>query len=311
MKQIKLRSLLISLILSLYLLGCTLPDSSKGLLTITPEGPMAASSENEPSLEVSNTPIPSETLTPISTLATVTLNPQDAYRELQDLFEDNGGCQLPCYWTIVPGETLWQDASAFLSSLGRIYGPGGTSKVASYSVVFEGVDKPIGDIAPIFWVENGVVKAIGVNSSWVRQDFDYSLSGLLKAFGEPEEIWIRPVAESSDDQPFYYLVLMYPSKGILVNLLGNAEKRDQQLVVCPQDIFSRSPFPPQLLLWDPKVQVTFDQFGKRLIDDDLGWVMNEYRLLQEVSVDKLTNMEFYDIYSEPNTKTCMTVLPVR
>jgi len=39
--------------------------------------------------------------------------------------------------------------------------------------------------------------------------------------------------------------------------------------------------------------------------------MNEYRLLQEVSANKLPNMEFYDIYIEPNTKTCMKVLPVR
>ena len=96
-----------------------------------------------------------------------------------------------------------------------------------------------------------------------------------------------------------------------MNLLGNAGSQNQDLAVCPQDIFSRSPFPPQLLLWDPKMQVHFDNFGKRLIDDDLGWVMNEYRLLQEVSANKLTNMEFYDIYIEPNTKTCMNVLPVR
>lgn len=311
MKQMKLRSLLISFVLGLYLFGCTLPDSSKGLPTPTPEDSLATLSENEPTLAVSNTPDPFETLTSVPAVATVTLNPQDVHRKLQDLFEDNGGCQLPCYWTIVPGETSWQDASTFLSSLGQIYGPGGTYKVASYSVVFAGVDKPIGDISPIFWVENGVVKAIGINSSWVRQDFDSSLSGLLETFGGPEEIWIRPIAESSDDQPFYYLVLLYPSKGILVNLTGTAESQDQYLIVCPQDIFSRSLVPPQLLLWDPKVQLTFDQFGKHLIDDDLGWVMNEYRPLQEVSVDKLTNVEFYNIYSEPNTKTCMNVLPVR
>jgi hypothetical protein len=309
MKQIKFVSLLISFAFSLYIWGCAASNSSKVLATVTPERTMIASIE--PSLVVPNTPNLTETLTLTPTLATITLSPQDAYRELQDLFEDNGGCQLPCYWTIVPGETLWQDASAFLSSLGRIYGPGGTSKVASYGVVFDGVDKPIGDIAPIFWVENGVVKAIGINSSWVHQDFDYSLSGLLKEFGKPDEIWIRPVAESSDDQPFYYLVLSYPSKGILVNLLGNAERQDEYLAVCAQDIFSRSPFPPQLLLWDPKVQVIFDQFGKRLIDDDLGWVMNEYRPLQEASADKLTNMEFYNIYSEPDTKTCIHVLPIR
>jgi hypothetical protein len=275
MKQINWAWLLVSFVLSQSLLGCGLSNSPK-------------------------------------VAATATLNPQEAYKILQDLYEGNGDCQLPCYWNIVPGETLWQDASAFLSLVGEIHGPGGTPKIPSYGVVFsEKIEKPIIGFMPIFWVENGVVKAIGINSSWVSRNFDYSLAGLLQSFGVPEEIWIRPIAESSDDQPYYYLVLLYPSRGILINVLGNAERQDQHLVVCPQDIFSRSPFPPQLLLWNPKVQVTFDQFGKQLIDDDLGWVMNEYRPLQEVSTDKLTSMDFYEIYSVQNTKTCVSVLPVR
>lgn len=305
MKPVRLICLIMVLILSQYVSGCILQGSSKALPSLTPEEPTV--SGNTPSPMPFSTPGP----TPTSTLSIQTLSPQEANQVLLAIYEDNGGCQLPCYWRITPGETLWQDASAFLSSVGQINGPGGTPKIPSYGVVFiEGVENPIGGFTPIFWVENRIVKAIGINSGWVRRNFDYSLSGLLRSFGVPEEIWIRAVAESMD--PFYYLVLMYPSKGILVNLLGDAEKQDQQLVVCPQDIYSRSPFPPQLLLWNPKEQVTFDNdFGKRLIDDDLGWVMNEYRLLQEVASDKLTNAEFYKIYSEPNTDTCMNVLPVR
>jgi hypothetical protein len=275
MKPINLTWFLVSLVLSQLLLACSLSNSS------------------EPA-------------------ATATRNPQEAYKILQDLYNDNGNCQLPCYWKIVPGKTLWQDASAFLSAVGQVDGPRGTSKTAKYRVVlFEWIELPIVGFTPIFWVEDGVVKAIGTNSSWVSQDFDYSLSGLLQSLGKPEEIWIRSIAESSDDQPFYYLVLFYPSKGILVNLLGNAESHDQHLTLCPQNIFSRSPFAPQLLLWDPKTQVTFSHFGEELIDDDLGWVMDEYRPIQEVSANKITNAEFYNVYSEPNTETCMSVLPVR
>lgn len=305
MKPIRLISILVSLILSQYISGCVPTDSSKESSTSIPKSPTA--------LVDTQPPMPTITagLESTSTRTIPTLLPQEANQVLSDLYEDNGGCQLPCYWQIVPGETLWQDALEFFSSVGQITGPGGTPKVPSYGVVFvEGVDNPIGGFMPIFWVENGIVKAIGVNSSWVSRDLDYSLSGLLLSFGVPEEIWVRPIAESMD--PFYYLVLMYPSKGILVNLLGDAEAQDQELVVCPQDIFSRTSFPPQLLLWNPKEQATFDSdFGKRLIDDDLGWVMDEYRLLQEVSTDKLADAEFYDIYSEPNTDTCIKVLPVR
>lgn len=293
----------ISFIVILYLLGCVPLNSQKQLPSLTPE--RTISSSNSPS------PILPYTPSPISTTPTL-LNPQIAYQSLQELYENNGGCELPCYWKIIPGQTSWQSVSEFVDSVGGVYRQYGTPKIPRYDISFERFDVPIGGISPRIWVENEVVKAIGINSSWVHQDFNYSLSGLLKTFGEPEEIWIRPIAESSDDQPYYYLVLLYPSNGILVNLLGNAERQDQYLVVCPQDIFSRSPFPPQLLLWNPKEQIVFDKdFGTRLIDDDLGWVMDEYRLLEEVSADKLTNMEFDAIYSEPNTKTCMSVFPVR
>jgi hypothetical protein len=303
MKTQRLTWLLISLLVIQYSLSCTSPSSSEILPAQTLE--VSTPLEYTPSPLVTNTPSP----VPL-TITIPTLSPQEANQVLLELFEDNGGCQLPCYWKIIPGKTLWADLSTFVSSVGGIYYQYGTPTIVRYDISFEKFDVPIGGISPRIWVENGVVKAIGINSSWVSWDFDYSLAGLLQSFGIPEEIWIRPVAESMD--PFYYLVLMYPSKGILVNLLGDAEKQDQRLIVCPQEIFSRSPFPPQLLLWNPNEQVTFDNdFGKRLIDDDLGWVMEEYRLLQEVTSDNLTNKEFYDTYGEPNEDTCINVMPVR
>jgi hypothetical protein len=132
------------------------------------------------------------------------------------------------------------------------------------------------------------------------------------SLGVPDEIWISPISESLDGQPYYHLKLFYPSKGILVGLLGNAGQEGQYLSLCPQDIFSRSPFAPELFLWNPKEPVRFDSnFGNRLVDDDLGIIADEYRLLQDVSSDGLTNAQFYEIYSNPDTEVCIKVSPVR
>jgi hypothetical protein len=305
MKIQKSTWLLTSLILIQYILGCTSPSSSKILPTQTLEEPTPVDNTPSPLATNTSSPVPLTTTIP-------TLSPQKANQVLLDLYEDNGGCQLPCYWKITPGKTLWTDLSTFVSSVGGIYYQYGTPTIVRYDISYEKFDIPIGGISPRIWVEKGVVKAIGINSSWVSRDFDYSLSGLLQSFGVPEEIWIRPIAESSDYQPYYHLELFYPSKGIFVGLLGNAKAQGQYLNLCPQEIFSRSPFPPTLLLWNPKEQVSFDSnFGKRLVDDDLGIVVNEYRLLQEVAFDKLTNKDFYDIYRQPNVDACINVLPVR
>lgn len=311
MKQVKWVPFLMFFALSQLCWGCSPTNSSTIPLSATPENSaVVIQKTSSPRLSNTLTPIPTVTLTPVLTMTP--LSQQDAYQVLQKLYWDNGGCQLPCYWGVVPGETLWQDTSALLSPLGRIYGPSGTSKVSRYGVTFEKFDEPFGSMGPGFWVENEVVKVIGINSSWVSQDFDYSLSGLLQSLGVPDEIWISPIAESLDGQPYYHLELFYPSKGILVGLLGNAKQDGQYLSLCPQKIFSRSPFPPTLLLWNPKEPVHFDSnFGKRLVDDDLGIIVDDYRLLQGVSPDGLTNAQFYDIYSDPETEVCIKVSPVR
>jgi hypothetical protein len=306
MSQKKLLCLLISFILGQFFLSCMSPTSPN--LLPTPSTEDSASPENTSLPLITN--IPSSTPLATSTASVITL--QEANRVVQGVYKNNGGCQLPCYWKITPGETSWTDVSTFVASVRGISYQFGTSKIARYDISFEDLDTPIVGISPRIWVENGLVKAIGINSRWVSQDFDYTLSGLLQSLGVPDEIWISPIAESLDGQPYYHLELFYPSKGILVGLLGNASQEGQYLSLCPQDIFSRSPFPPTLLLWNPKEKVNFDSdFGKKLVDDDLGLVMDDYRLLQMVSANKLTNQEFYNTFSDPNTKACIDVLPVR
>jgi hypothetical protein len=285
----KLFLILHLLIIAVLFISCTSTNSSgdaDGLIVGTP----------------TNTSVPSQALSS-------TLSLEQKEEILTNLYENNEVCQLPCYLGIMPGESSWTDTSSFLDSVGEIKGPGGTDKVPNYGVIFD-VDGAIGAISPIIWVKDDLVMAISINSRWVSAEFDYSLSGILSSFGVPEEVWIRPIFDASDHQPFYYLVLMYQSKGINVELAGNIENQNGNLVICPQDIFSRHTYPPRLFLWNPKEQVEFNNFGKELIDSDLGWVIEEYRLIQDVSVDDLTNMRFYEIYSDPNTKHCINVVPV-
>jgi hypothetical protein len=306
--------LLLSLLLFQFFAGCVPPTSPGALPTVN----ATVTSENTP-LPVTatvpvftSTPLSIKTVTPTKIPTATPLTLQDANKVIMDLYKDNGSCQLPCFWKIIPGETLWTDVSEFLTSTRGEILKFGTRRIPRYDISFENLDCPVCGISPGIWVENGLVKAIGINSRWVAQDFDYSLSGLLRYLGEPDEIWISPIAESLDGQPYHYLKLFYPSKGILVGMLGNAEQDGQYLSVCPQNIFSRSPYPPTLLLWNPKEQVSFDgNFGKQLVDDDLGIIADEYRLLQDVSSNGLTNAQFYDIYSDPDTEICIKVSPVR
>jgi len=305
MNLIRMSKLLTIMLFSLFLVGCVFQDSSE---SSQPSNPLQITNE----VKGTSTPYIDSNPSPII-ITTEAPTFQDQSIDLENLYENNGGCELPCWWGITPGKSIWQDTMNSLLSLGADIGqPYGTSKIVRYDVYFgKVVEAAVEDVWPGIWVQNGVVKAISINSSWVSKDFGYSLSELLKRFDVPEEIWIRPVTDTGDNQLYYYLVLMYPSEGILIELLGNAEKNNDHLSVCPQDIFSRSPYPPGVLLWNPNEQISFKQFGVEVLDDDLGWILNEYHLLQEVTPNKLSDLEFYNIYSQVDTDSCMNVSPVR
>ena len=260
----------------------------------------------------------STTKTPITiTSPTITVNEfpalQNTPTTIASLYKNNGGCELPCWWGITPGKSVWQDTKNFLLTLGVDIGKQyGTSRIARYDVYFGIVpDATVENIYPGIWIQNGVVKAIGINSSWVSRDFGYSLSELLIRFGIPEEIWVNPVTDVGDDKPFYYMVLMYPSKGILVDFTGIIEKNEDHLSVCPQNIFSHSPYPPAILLWNSIEQAPFEKFGEEILDDDLGWITNEYRLLQDISPNKLSNSEFHKLYSNATQEECLSIISTR
>jgi len=110
--------------------------------------PLPASATPTPSLTPTLTPTPTSTSTPTPT-ATPTLTPlptlplQDAKNLVQELFETNRGCLLPCWWGITPGQTTWGEARQFLEQFADVdpYGTVNQNKPDFYI----GVLVPISD----------------------------------------------------------------------------------------------------------------------------------------------------------------------
>jgi hypothetical protein len=140
---------------------------------------------------------------------------------------------------------------------------------------------------------------------------DYSLSGLLGEFGSPEEIWVRLVTETQMGQPYYLIVLRYPSIGLYVEWDDDTVGDEDDLSICPQSTINRNPHAPWLVLWDPAEKAPFREFGLTVLGDDLGKITDEYELLGDVSVDQMTNKVFYEMYSKEGVETCIPVTPVQ
>jgi hypothetical protein len=167
---------------AIFLVSCTvaaptpLPDLSIAPLpSVTPNDIVVEPTRTLPtatSLPVSTTALPvtsGETFTPLATEALAplpTLSPVEAKAFVLELTQNNGGCELPCFWGFTPGQTKWQTAEPLLTSFAYQIDYGapdgtfstilvGTSFVAWVYLYFP--EKSIVPISYIFTVQNEVI----------------------------------------------------------------------------------------------------------------------------------------------------------
>lgn len=256
------------------------------------------------------TPTISSTLPPtvIPTWTPVPILPPDAALEaLLALYDDNGGCELPCWWGITPGATSWAEARTKLAPLGWMSGPYGEGETVHYEFSFD-VPEALDTLeyfGPKLGIKGGIVVGIGINSRWIESDFDYSLAALLQAFGSPDEIWLKVVTDVPAE-PYYDIDLFYPTKGILLSASGPLQMDDTRVIICPQE-FRLGLFPPFLMLWDPAMNlryqsISYSTMGSRVLD------ISDYHLLEEFS-DDFDSEDFYATYLDPQTTICFGIDP--
>lgn len=263
--------------------------------TFTPRLPTLA-----PTLPGTLAPAVIPTWTPVATLP-----PDAALEALLTLYDDNGGCELPCWWGITPGETSWAEARTKLAPLGWMSGPYGEGEAAYYAFSFD-VPETLDTLeyfGPDLGIKEGIVVGIGVNSRWIETDFDYSLAGLLQAFGSPDEIWLKVVTDVPSE-PYYNIDLFYPTKGILVSASGPIQMDDTRVIICPRE-FRLGSFPPFLRLWDTTMNlqyqsISYSTMGSSVLD------ISDYHLLEEFS-DDFDSEDFYATYLDPQTTICFEI----
>jgi hypothetical protein len=126
-------------------------------LPATPTATLAPSktptSESIPSIQ------PTETATILPTL-----QPDEAEALVLELFETNGGCQLPCWWGFTPGETNWVQAKTFLQTfVEEINEPANSPAFQSIDVyISPPTDEESLQLRHYYEVQDGVIELIDV-----------------------------------------------------------------------------------------------------------------------------------------------------
>jgi hypothetical protein len=204
--------------------------------------------------------------------------------------DNNGNCQLPCWWGILPGKTTWQDADAFLSPIAtNIYESTKNDSDPRYFEAFFPAPYPFeGEFRQGYLIENDVVKWIEI----LPQNFSkYSLpKELLREFGNPEMIFL---GGSVDQHQSFQLILYYPSRGIMAMYVSKLQPANyqEQVEICFTEVDYTDMF-----LWDPA-----ESFSETM---DYALRPYEYPFYDIETVTTLTIDDFSKLFTNSDEPDC-------
>ncbi len=244
----------IALLLLFWLAGCGVPASPATLpatplptltaspsLTATPSPPSPSPSPSPvpptatPSRPPTSTPRPTATLTRTQP---PTLPAETRGALVREMLRTNGGCELPCWWGIVPGKTTIRE---FLADPRTDYGRSSLcvptihvprDYCLDYSTTEQdGVIESIEVVGDFQWGRTMSERAM---QDWWR----YSLAQVLTRYGVPSQVWLyfAPPIENGAI-PRYGLALGYRQLGFAVSYWGPAdvwlEGNEVEAKTCP------------------------------------------------------------------------------
>lgn len=205
-------------------------------------------------LQLTITPIPSNTVLDISTPTSVSaLSINEATILSMNLLASNGDCNLPCVWGMTSGQSTIQDSQNILAPLKNLASyfelnsnPSGISlnSIEEDLIIYISINLYSSlDNSVIDWISfklralsnvNGEMKSIFNSTEFAMLSSKYRLSQVLNSFKEPEaaiiSTWNKAPSRGQEDG--FQLILIYPDNGIAVRYITNWQEVNSNILGC-------------------------------------------------------------------------------
>jgi hypothetical protein len=239
-----------------------------------------------------------------------TLSAAEESALLSELLATNGGCELPCWWGIVPGETNVDTARNDLTSKGFRWGEDNSAgmRVADdFGVFIE------------FEIEGAIIQSIGASGGYLTGTKDslaysrafargwqrYSVAGMLNRHGIPTRVLVySPFRADPGGGPSYHLLVFYESLGIEIEYRGNAEQiNGGRYRACPdlEDIWEIG-----LFLYQPD---RVDNVVERVLPaESVSYIAGPETGYEKISWEQATGTSlqfFYDTFRTTDNDMCI------
>lgn len=246
-----------------------------------------------PSITPTWTPTLKPSLSPMPTLPT-----EMARAYVLGLLEDNGGCQLPCWWGLTPGETDWDVAEQFLASFSSRMATYRDSPMAqdfyAYSLIYYLPQPQFPSYAGIRLTIRAE-RIAQVNISGIKGANAYQIRSMLKRYGQPDSVWIGATTSMMppDWKSGFHLVLYY-DEGIFASYSGESLLGGDIIQGCVNELGG-------VHLLEGRKGLDASTVVKEL--DDFSHILNDTRPLQEVT--DLSVERFYELFSKNTGRVCV------
>lgn len=270
----------------------------------------------QPTLFSTQTHVPTSTPTPTSTplipTPTISLTPmptltaQERESHVRELLQTNRGCELPCWWGIVPGKTQWEDARKLLEHLGvRISSktePDGSIFHGTGGFDFEdekiynriGITEKEGVVESIYILSDSGMNEAAFQSLW--KHYDPQL--VIPAFGVPSRVWLTTSTIKVGNKGItgYILKIFYDHLGFVVRYDGGVT-HSPIYHICPTfDDSSEGISQISMVLQSPDNQSPLDRI-------DQGDLIDKYTRTIEYATG-LSLEEFYQLFTQEDKPAC-------
>lgn len=278
----------------------TTPTSLLQSRTVTPRSALGLTPTTIPTLSPAATSslTPQSTWTPLATIA-----PDARAETYYELMDNNGGCELPCWWGFELGKATANELVQFYERFDphisiRDREAGKTSIEITF--VEAGIENGW-QTNHRFVAKNGIITTVDII---VGEHSNYQLESLLQHLGPPSEVWMGSISDYEEDGhvPFMY-ALHYPEQGIAVDL-GHFSAGSGANVEVLLDCFEREDS-ARLYMWDPTdIDYKRDQY---ILDNVIGLseTQGKYAKRPLTDVSDWDVDEFYAFLSDPNRTECL------
>lgn len=258
-----------------------------------PTIPLEHSATVQPTVALTPTQIPLPTSLPI-------MSAEAAGNLYEALYENNGGCQLPCWWGFEIGKASLEEIEQLYASMGAniSYSSSGTSLTTQFinNPNIENGNRP----RHRFYASNNILEQMKIQ---LFKHEPYQLSTFLQTWGPPSEVWLWTWPyEYPDEWVGYpaYLQLYFPDKGMLIRYETYTDIVNENVQICFDQIQNA-----KIILWDPQIWDPdgIKTFAERSGTTDEFAISDATRPIQEVTDWDVQT--FYEIAKQDEPSSCL------